>query len=143
MLKERALVITPDVLDSMITDYHWMVNAIKEMREEMVIGAKTAQYGIEASLPKAVGGIGDPIMQEAIRRSKNNKRVADYEKKILEVQKLLEKVTGDREIQVLNWMLDGKSKRWIAKKMELSHTQIQNIKENILIKMLAKKGSLI
>ncbi|WP_193768779.1 MULTISPECIES: LuxR C-terminal-related transcriptional regulator [Lysinibacillus] len=137
MLKERALVITPDVLDSMITDYHWMVNAIKEMREEMVIGAKTAQYGIEASLPKAVGGIGDPIMQEAIRRSKNNKRVADYEKKILEVQKLLEKVTGDREIQVLNWMLDGKSKRWIAKKMELSHTQIQNIKENILIKMLA------
>lgn len=137
MLKEGAFVITPDVLDSMITDYHWMVNAIKEMREEMVIGAKTAQYGIEASLPKAVGGIGDPIMQEAIRRSKNNKRVADYEKKILEVQKLLEKVTGDREIQVLNWMLDGKSKRWIAKKMELSHTQIQNIKENILIKMLA------
>ncbi|MGG1215295.1 LuxR C-terminal-related transcriptional regulator [Micromonospora provocatoris] len=137
MLKERALVLTPDVLDSMITDYHWMVNAIKEMRAEMVIGAKTAQYGIEASLPKAAGGIGDPIMQEAIRRSKNNKRVADYEKKILAVQKLLEKVTGEREVQVLNWMLDGKSKRWIAKKMEVSHTQIQNIKENILIKMLA------
>ncbi len=137
MLKERALVLTPDVLDSMITDYHWMVNAIKEIRAEMVIGAKTAQYGIEASLPKAAGGIGDPIMQEAIRRSKNNKRVADYEKKILAVQKLLEKVTGEREVQVLNWMLDGKSKRWIAKKMEVSHTQIQNIKENILIKMLA------
>ncbi|QPQ34798.1 LuxR C-terminal-related transcriptional regulator [Lysinibacillus sp. JNUCC-52] len=137
MLKERVLVLTPDVLDSMITDYHWMVNAIKEMRAEMVIGAKTAQYGIEASLPKAAGGIGDPIMQEAIRRSKNNKRVADYEKKILAVQKLLEKVTGEREVQVLNWMLDGKSKRWIAKKMEVSHTQIQNIKENILIKMLA------
>ncbi|UED79205.1 LuxR C-terminal-related transcriptional regulator [Lysinibacillus sp. CD3-6] len=137
MLKERALVLTPDVLDSMITDYHWMVNAIKEMRAEMVIGAKTAQYGIEASLPKAAGGIGDPIMQEAIRRSKNNKRVADYEKKIMAVQKLLEKVTGEREVQVLNWMLDGKSKRWIAKKMEVSHTQIQNIKENILIKMLA------
>lgn len=23
MLKERTLVITPDALDSMITDYHW------------------------------------------------------------------------------------------------------------------------
>ncbi|MED4886168.1 hypothetical protein MKY88_13215 [Lysinibacillus sp. FSL R7-0073] len=56
MLKERKLVITPDALDSMITDYHWMVNAIKEMRAEMVIGAKTAQYGIEATLPKATGG---------------------------------------------------------------------------------------
>ncbi|MBG9756149.1 hypothetical protein [Lysinibacillus sphaericus] len=74
MLKERTLTITPDALDSMITDYHWMVKAIKEMRSEMVIGAKTAQYGIEATLPKATGGVSDPIQLEcrnfilAIRR---------------------------------------------------------------------------
>jgi len=136
MLKERTLDITPDTLDSMITDYHWMVNAIKEMRADMVVGAKTAQYGIEATLPKAVGGVGDPIMQEAIRRSKNIKRVAEYEKILLEVQKLVDKITDDRDVQVLNWMLDGKSKRWIAKKMGLSHTHIQNIKECILKQML-------
>ncbi|TQR27183.1 hypothetical protein C7Y47_23475 [Lysinibacillus sphaericus] len=135
MLKERALVITPGALDSMITDYHWMVNAIKEMRAEMVVGAKTAQYGIEATLPKAVGGVGDPIMQEVIRRSNNIKRVVEYEKKLLEVQKLLDKITDDRDVQVLNWMLDGKSKRWIGKKMGLSHTH-QNIKECILKQML-------
>ncbi|SKB59524.1 regulatory protein, luxR family [Lysinibacillus sp. AC-3] len=128
--------LTQDKLDAMITDYHWMVNAIKEMREEMVIGAKTAQYGIEATLPKAVGGVGDPIMQEAIRRSKNIKRVAEYEKKLIEVQKLLDKVTGDRELQVLNWMLDGKSKRWIATNMGLSHTHIQNIKDSIVKQMV-------
>ncbi|MFJ7700689.1 hypothetical protein [Lysinibacillus fusiformis] len=51
-------------------------------------------------------------MQEAIRRSKNIKRVAEYEKKLLEVQILIERVAGDREVQVLNWMLDGKSQRW-------------------------------
>ncbi|MGE7113972.1 LuxR C-terminal-related transcriptional regulator [Lysinibacillus sp. NPDC047702] len=136
MLKERTLTITPDALDSMITDYHWMVNAIKEMRTEMVVGAKTAQYGIEATLPKAAGGVGDPIMQEVFRRSKNIKRVAEYEKKLLEVQTLLERVTGDREMQVLNWMLDGKSMRWIGKVMGLSHTHIQNIKDNILKKMI-------
>ncbi len=136
MLKERTLVITSDALDSMITDYHWMVNAIKEMRAEMIIGAKTAQYGIEATLPKAVGGVGDPIMQEAIRRSKNIKRVAEYEKKLLEVQMLLDRVTGDRELQVLNWMLDGRSKRWIAQNMGLSHTHIQNIKDSIVKQMI-------
>ncbi|WP_427107729.1 helix-turn-helix transcriptional regulator [Lysinibacillus xylanilyticus] len=136
MLKERTLTITPDALDSMITDYHWMVNAIKEMRSEMVIGAKTAQYGIEATLPKAVGGVGDPIMQEAIRRSKNIKRVAEYERKLLEVQMLVERVTGDREMQVLNWMLDGKSKNWISKNMGISHTHIKNIKENIIKQMV-------
>ncbi|MFE3576853.1 hypothetical protein [Lysinibacillus sp. NPDC059133] len=43
MLKERAIVITLDALDAIITDYHWMVNAINEMRAEMVVGAKTAQ----------------------------------------------------------------------------------------------------
>lgn len=136
MLKERTLTITPDALDSMITDYHWMVNAIKEMRAEMVIGAKTAQYGIEATLPKAAGGVGDPIMQEAIRRSRNIKRVAEYEQKLLEVQNLIERVAGDREVQVLNWMLDGKSQRWIASNMGLSHTHVRNIKENIVNQMM-------
>lgn len=128
--------LTQDKLDAMITDYHWMVNAIKEMRAEMVIGAKTAQYGIEATLPKAAGGVGDPIMQEAIRRSKNIKRVAEYEKKLLEVQKLIDRVDGDREVQVLNWMLDGKSQRWIATNMGLSHTHVRNIKENIVKQMV-------
>lgn len=137
MLKERTLTITPDALDSMITDYHWMVNAIKEMRSEMVIGAKTAQYGIEATLPKATGGVGDPIMQEAIRRSRNIKRVTEYEKKLLEVQNLIERVAGDREVQVLNWMLDGKSQRWIGQHMALSATSIKRIKDNIVKQMIA------
>ncbi|HGQ2848717.1 TPA: LuxR C-terminal-related transcriptional regulator [Streptococcus pneumoniae] len=137
MLKERTLTITPDALDSMITDYHWMVNAIKEMRSEMVIGAKTAQYGIEATLPKAAGGVGDPIMQEAIRRSRNIKRVTEYEKKLLEVQNLIERVAGDREVQVLNWMLDGKSQRWIGQHMALSATSIKRIKDNIVKQMIA------
>ncbi|WP_336636732.1 LuxR C-terminal-related transcriptional regulator [Lysinibacillus fusiformis] len=137
MLKERTLTITPDALDSMITDYHWMVNAIKEMRLEMVIGAKTAQYGIEATLPKAVGGVGDPIMQEAVRRSKNIKRVAEYEKKLLDVQLLIQRATGDREIQVLNWMLDGKSQRWVGQNMALSATSIKRIKDNIVKQMIA------
>lgn len=73
------------------------------MRAEIVVGAKTAQYGIEATQPKEVGGVGDPIMQEAITRSKNTKMVGEYGKK------LLYNVAGDRELQVLNWMLDGKS----------------------------------
>ncbi len=137
MLKERTLTITPDALDSMITDYHWMVNAIKEMRAEMVIGAKTAQYGIEATLPKAAGGVGDPIMQEAIRRSRNIKRVTEYEQKLLEVQNLIERVAGDREVQVLNWMLDGKSQRWIGQHMALSATSIKRIKDNIVKQMIA------
>ncbi|WP_244294818.1 hypothetical protein [Lysinibacillus fusiformis] len=125
MLKESTLTITPDDLDSMSTDYHWMVNAIKEMRSEMVIGARTAQYGIEATKPKAVGGVGDPIIQEAIRRSKNIKRVAEYEKKLLEVQQRVDKVVYSRDAEILFWLLGGKSMRWIARHMNFYHTNMQ------------------
>ncbi|MED4886169.1 LuxR C-terminal-related transcriptional regulator [Lysinibacillus fusiformis] len=76
-------------------------------------------------------------MQEAIRRSKNIKRIAEYEKKLLEVLMLIERVTGDREVQVLNWMLDGKSQRWIGQHMTLSATSIKRIKDNIVKQMIA------
>lgn len=76
-------------------------------------------------------------MQEAIRRSKNIKRVVEYEKKLLEVQMLIERVTGDREGQVLNWMLDGESKRWIGQHMALLATSFKRIKDNIVKQMIA------
>lgn len=76
-------------------------------------------------------------MQDAIRRSKNIKRVTEYEKKLLEVQMLLENFTGDREVQVLNWMLDGKSQRWIGQHMALSATSIKRIKDSIVKQMMA------
>lgn len=90
----------------------------------------------ERTLPKAAIGVGDPIMQDAIRRSKNRKRVTEYEKKLFEVQNLNEGVAGDREVQVLNWMLDGKSQRWIGLHMALSATSIKRIKDSI-VKMIA------
>ena len=31
----------------MITDYHWMLNAVKDISEELEIGVKTVQYGVE------------------------------------------------------------------------------------------------
>ncbi|MGE8037971.1 hypothetical protein [Lysinibacillus sp. NPDC093692] len=49
MLKERALT----TRCFRFNDYRLPLdgNAIKEMRAEMIVGAKTAQYGIEATLP--------------------------------------------------------------------------------------------
>jgi Bacterial regulatory proteins, luxR family len=123
-------------LDAMITDYHWMLNAVKDIRAELEIGAKTAQYGIEATLPKGQGNTSDPVELEVARRDKKTKRLKEYEMQLWEVQQRIEKVQGIREIQVLDWMLDGKSMRWIAKVMGLSHTHIQNIKDSIVKQML-------
>ncbi|WP_346235712.1 LuxR C-terminal-related transcriptional regulator [Lysinibacillus telephonicus] len=123
-------------LDAMITDYHWMLNAVKEIRAELGIGAKTAQYGIEATLPKGQGNTSDPVELEVARRAKKIKRLKEYEMQLMEVQYRIEKVKGVREIQVLDWMLDGKSMRWIGKVMGLSHTHVQNIKVSIVEQMM-------
>jgi len=42
----------------------------------------------------------------------------------------------NREVQVFNWVLDGRSKCWIGQDIRLSHTHIQNIKENIVEQMM-------
>ncbi|WP_400194633.1 hypothetical protein [Lysinibacillus telephonicus] len=123
-------------LDAMITDYHWMLNAVKDIRAELEIGAKTAQYGIEATLPKGQGKTSDPVELEIARRAKKIKRLREYEMQLMEVQHRIVKVKGIREVQVLDWMLDGKSMRWIAKTMGLSHTHIQNIKDSIVKQMI-------
>lgn len=123
-------------IDKMITDYHWMLSSVKDIRAELEIGTKTAQYGIEASLPKGKGNTSDPVELEVARRSKKIKRLKEYEMRLWEVQQRVEKVQGIREIQVLDWMLDGKSMRWIAKKMGISHTHVQNIKNSIVEQMM-------
>ncbi|MFP7199704.1 LuxR C-terminal-related transcriptional regulator [Lysinibacillus halotolerans] len=134
---ENKKTISKFSLDAMVTDYHWMLNAVKDIRAELEIGAKTAQYGLEASLPKGQGNSSDPIAIEVARRAKKNKRLKEYEMRLWEVQQRIEKVKGEREIQVLDWLLDGKSMRWIGKATGLSHTQIQNIKENIIQQMIS------
>lgn len=50
---------------------------------------------------------------------------------------LMERVTGDREGQVLNWMLDRESQRWIGQHMALSATSFKRIKDNIVKQMIA------
>ncbi|WP_442852705.1 LuxR C-terminal-related transcriptional regulator [Bacillus sp. J33] len=40
-------------------------------------------------------------------------------------------ISDDREIEVLHWLLEGKSNRWIAMHMGLSHSHIGRIKDSI------------
>lgn len=129
--------ITKYMLDQWIKDYRWMINTVEELQSELDFkGAKIAQYGVEASLPKASGQTSDVVFSEVNRRMNHLKRINEYIFKIQEVQKRVEKVTEPREIEVLFWLLEGKSMRWIGHHMALSHVTIKNIKESILKNML-------
>ncbi|MCS1393588.1 LuxR C-terminal-related transcriptional regulator [Lysinibacillus boronitolerans] len=147
MLTGQTQEIKKYMVDQWLKDYHWMVEQIRlgKMQNELAKdieydGAKVAAYGIEATLPKASGGTSDPVSYEATRRSQFYvKRVLRYEWKVREIQKRASNVTGEREIFVLNCILDGFSLRKIGQTMGLSEATIRRLKENILEMMLEVK----
>ena len=128
---------TEKQIEQLLKDYHWMINSVKIMRKGMndVGGNFTAQYGMETAMPKAVGGHSDPIYQEFSRREKRWKKISDYEKKIKMVQDKIHLITVDREIEVLHWLLEGKSLRWIGMHMGFSDRHIGRIKDTVIRRM--------
>lgn len=136
--------VTKEDLLQWIENYRWMVETIEEARQPVAkvnnnsyIGAKTAIYGIEATLPKASGGTSDPVYTEVQRRVYSlNYRIKEYKQKIAEVQKRIPLVQGDREIEILHRLLDGDSMRAIGKHMKLSSTTIFRARNNIVAQMI-------
>lgn len=124
-------------IESILKDYHWMINSIKIMRQSLQDAGEglTAQYGTEADMPKGKGQTSDPIYSEVIRRSKRWKKVKSYEDKVKAIQERIHLIRDEREIEVLHWLLEGKSYRWIATHMGLSHSHISRIKLAIVDRM--------
>ena len=116
-----------------LKNYHWMINEIARSRgilaEDWFRGI--AQYGIEATLPKASGFSGDAIANEVIRRETKSKRVMRLEAKVKHIQDRLYLLQDDMEKVVVDCLLDGMSVTAISKHMGLSrqyiHTTINNI----------------
>lgn len=121
-------------IENILKDYHWMINSIKVLRESMDDAGEglTAKYGIEASMPKPQGTTSDPIFREIERREKRWTVVNKYKSKISLLQDRFHLITDDRELEVLHWLLEGKSYRWIAMHMGLSHSHIRRIRESIV-----------
>lgn len=121
-------------VEDMLKNYAWMINSIKIMRQSLDDTGEsiTAQYGIESSMPKGKGTTSDPIYRECLRREKRYNKIKKFEKKISDFQSLFYKITDERESEIFYWLLDGKSYRWIARHMGLSHSHIQKLRERII-----------
>ena len=124
-------------IENILKDYHWMINSIKELRKSIQTAGEglTAQYGIEASLPKPQGVTGDPIYREVLRREKRHAVINKYKAKISVIQDRLHYIKDDRELEVLHWLLEGKSYRWIGMHMGLSFSHIKRIRDSIVDKL--------
>lgn len=125
-------------LASALNDYHWMMNSIKLLRDAMTGAGERVvrQYGPDSDMPKAQGGTSDPVYQEFLRREKRWIKIREYENKVKMIQERMHAIQDQREIEVLHWLLEGKSFRWIGLHMGLSHSHIGRIREEIMDKLL-------
>ncbi|MGG3662078.1 helix-turn-helix transcriptional regulator [Bacillus gobiensis] len=121
-------------IEKILKDYSWMINSIKILRDSMKDAGEglTAQYGIESVQPKPQGTTSDPVYREVVRREKRFKKVAHYEEKVKVIQDRLPAIKEEREIEVLHWLLEGKSYRWIGAHMGLSFSHIKRIRDSIV-----------
>lgn len=135
-MKKAIFNLNQHTLDKMLSDYHWMVTTLKELEEEnKTVSASTSKYGLEATMPKG-NDISNPVHGEFLRREKRLSRIAEYKAKVSYIQSVIDVINTDRESEVLYWLLEGKSMRWISKRMGLSHTSIQSVRETIVKTML-------
>lgn len=127
-------------LDKVIKKYHSNMLKYIRMKDEinlLEISASTTNYGIEAMMPKATGSFGDPVYAHLQIRANREVRIKKIKKELLLVQSLINKVKGDIELEVLYWLLEGMSFRFIGRQLDISHTSVQRARERILNMMLS------
>jgi len=126
-------------LDEAIKKYHDNMCKYMKMKDELdslTAAASTAKYGIEATMPKAVGSTSDPVHAHVQIRASREVRINKTKSELLMVQDLIDKVTDDIEQEVLYWLLEGMPFRWIGAKLNMSHTSVQRVRERVIDMMM-------
>jgi len=125
-------------IKSVLHSYHWMIQTIKYKRSELKDDAGerlTAQYGIEATLPKPQGTNTDPIYYEMLRREDEWETVGKLKSKVVFIQERLNCITDEKEKTVLNRILDGMSLRRISHELGIPFTNVRRIRDEIVDKI--------
>lgn len=126
-------------LDKAIKMYHDNMCKYMRMKDELdslTATASIAKYGIEATMPKAVGSTSDPVHAHVQIRTSREVRINKIKDELLMVQNLTDKVNGDIEQEVLFWLLEGMPFRWIGAKLNMSHTSVQRVRERVIDMMM-------
>lgn len=124
-------------IENALRDYHWMTKEIARLTEELNTSnaSVTAAYGIESTMPKG-GDISNPTEREVIQRDRRYETKKKFEKKVTFVETYSKHIKNDREITVLNCLLDGMSVVSISQHMGFSERKVYVLKDSIVNKMM-------
>lgn len=111
-----------------------MIELIKQFEEELDdVGFKgVAQYGLEAALPSGKGLVSMALENEIMRRNVRTKRIYEYINKVNFINTNRQKVKDKREIEVLDYLLDGESLAAIRRYMGIGARQVNKMRSDIV-----------
>ena len=124
-------------ISAAIKNYKWMMQLLINRRLEAVSGSRSliAQYGIDAAMPKAQNSPSDPIFNEIQRIEKHEKNTRKIRRKVLMIQKHSKVIKGEKDVLVLDMLLDGLPLREIASELNMSIGSVQSSKDRIINKI--------
>lgn len=126
-----------------IRDYNWMEREVRRLEREideaiMISGfsnSLTAQYGIEAAMPKGQGLKLSTMSVSEKQYERKLKRVEKLQEKINKIDRAVEKITDGRQLAVLECMLDRVPMNMIAQHVGVSRQTLNDIKREIITKL--------
>lgn len=129
----RTIKINKYQLYDMVRSYSWKVKALQRLKNDLedVECSGTAQYGIEAAMPKG-NGVGRPIEAETVRREDKRERAVKYEQEIRYIIDNMHKVTDDLEREMLDCLLDGHSVSAAGRHLGIPKSTAQRLYDDIV-----------
>lgn len=118
----------PKILE-IIKEYRSKMDWIKEVDRD-IKSVGVAQYGIEASLPKS-NSVSSAVEKEALRQIENNVVFSSILTDIKYVQQRWDRVTSERDAQVLSLRLDGYKATDIAQVMNMERSNVHRVLKRI------------
>ena len=127
-------------IEQALRDYFWMPKEVARLKQlldaDEIETSVTAQYGIEATLPKAQGTNQDSIGKEVARQVDRRQRQIDkLQKKIDFVERGVNQLNNDLERTIMFCMMDGLTQVGISQHLGISEGKVSSMKENIIQKL--------
>jgi len=126
-------------LQKLIYDYNWQSKECSRIERILnkidgPTGVKTTQYGIEATLPKSNTSVKSKAEIDNLgkREKRQYERYIKFKSNVEFVESLADYVDDERQLTVLDCMMDGMSFRSIASHLGTSHYKVGEIKDDLL-----------
>lgn len=116
---------TPTEVKQLITDYHWMRRLIDHQVYEYD-STSTSQYGIESSMPKAQGAVGDKVLVRVIRNDNDRRKTQELIDKVAFIDEHEHQINNDKNYHILQLLKQGESKNRIMVLMQISKDNLYN-----------------